>query len=276
MYKFMRVSLLFGLLSLCLFSCTAEDPTTPEPPVLSDNTKILTTGTWVYYEYFNGYNDSQTKLTWKAGKANSYRNMSKIWVKFNADSTVTETNDNGVLYHGTWTFLNNETQIRVSNSEGIFISNIKVLADSLFEWHDVADNTFGVMMHEFPKTDSSRTRKELLTGRTWIYNEYFNNYNIASTDLTWKLGKANSSSNYSKIWVQFNADGTVTETDQDSVLYKGTWTFLNNETQVRVSNSKGVFTSEIKVLNSSRYEWQMVNGTTYGEMIPSATNPLKK
>jgi len=276
MYRSLKVSLLFALLSLSLFSCTAEDPTTPEPPVLSDNTAILTAKTWIYYEYFNGYNDSQTKLSWKANKDASYRNMSQIMVKFNSDGTVIEANESNVLYRGTWTFLNNETQIRVINSEGTFTSDIKVLADSLFEWHDVANNTYGVMVHEYQETDSSISKTALLTGKTWIYNEYFNNYNVTSPDLIWKIGKANSATNYSKIWVQFYADGTYKETDQDSILYNGTWTFLSNETQVRVSNVKGIFISDIKVLRSDRYEWQMVNGATYGEMIPSTTNPLRK
>ncbi|WP_298733973.1 hypothetical protein [uncultured Chitinophaga sp.] len=80
-YRLTNVSLLFTSLSLTLFSCTVQKPDAPATPALSKNTKILTTGTWVCYEYFNGYNYPLTKLTWKADKTSSYRNLSKIRVK---------------------------------------------------------------------------------------------------------------------------------------------------------------------------------------------------
>ena len=45
--------------------------------------------------------------------------------------------------------------------------------------------------------DTPKTKTELLTSKTWLYDEYFTNYNIANTLLTYKRGKTPNSSNLS-------------------------------------------------------------------------------
>jgi hypothetical protein len=107
----------------------------------------------------------------------------------------------------------------------------------------------------------------LLTSQPWVYTEYFNNSNQQDPSLVWKPNKANSPLNLSQNWVKFNTNGTYTEITEDGKTLNGTWTFLNNQTQVKVTNPVGTFTSTIKLLSIDRYEWLNTNGITYGEMI---------
>jgi hypothetical protein len=116
-------------------------------------------------------------------------------------------------------------------------------------------------------TGGIRTKTEMLTAKTWIYNEYFTSYNATNTALVFKLGKANNLRDYSVNRVKFNADGTYQETNENGAQLTGTWQFLNNETQTQVKNSLGTFTSNIIRLSETNYEWYQPSSGTYGEMI---------
>ena len=68
----------------------------------------------------------------------------------------------------------------------------------------------------------------------------------------------------------FNADGTTRETDERGTVIYGTWRMQNNNTELRVSNSVGTFTSKVKVLTANRFEWNRLDNSYYyfGSMIP--------
>jgi hypothetical protein len=255
--------LLFSL-TLAFFSCSKSTDTTPNI-TCADSSGVLTSQTWVYYEYFKNFNDSAT-LAWKTNRTSNTLNLSLNQVKFNCDSTYSEIDENGNTLKGTWTYLNNGTQVKVVNSKGTFTTTIQVLTAKRYEWLAASGN-YGVMLPKNLAKDTTGGRLQLLTAKSWVYTEYFNNFNLTSPSLVWKPNKANSPLNLSQNVVKYNLDGTYSEIDQNGTLYNGTWTFLNNQTQVRVVNSKGTFTSTIMLLNTDRYEWLDTNGITYGEMI---------
>lgn len=115
-----------------------------------------------------------------------------------------------------------------------------------------------------------KTKKELLTANTWLYDEYFRNYNTSNTVLYYKKDKGNNLINLSSNRVTYKADGTYTEITETGATLNGTWTFLNNETQVQVTNSYGTYTSTIMLLDATHYNWldQTASNGTYGKLIP--------
>jgi hypothetical protein len=255
--------LLFSL-TLAFFSCSKSTDTTPNN-TCADSSGVLTSQTWIYYEYFKNFNDSAT-LAWKTSRTSNTLNLSLNQVKFNCDSTYSEIDENGNTLKGTWAYLNNGTQVKVVNSKGTFTSTIQVLTAKRYEWL-AANGNYGVMLPKNWTTDTTGGRLQLLTAKSWIYTEYFNKYNLSSPLLVWKTNKANSPLNLSKNVVKFNTDGTYTEITENGTTLNGTWTFLNNQTQVRVVNNNGTFTSTIMLLSIDRYEWLDTNGITYGEMV---------
>ncbi len=119
-------------------------------------------------------------------------------------------------------------------------------------------------------TDAPKTKTELLTSKTWIYDEYFTNYNSANTALAYKRGKANNSINLSLNRSKFNTDGTTSEINQNGTSVPGTWKFINNDTQTQVTNAVGTFTANIISLTDDSFIWLDPNasGGTYAKMIP--------
>lgn len=156
--------------------------------------------------------------------------------------------------------------MQVINSLGTFVSTIQELTTNRYEWLH-SNGNYGVMVPQNQVIDTTGGPMQLLTSLPWVYTEYFIDFNLTAPSLVWKTNKANSTLNLSLNIVKFNTDGTYTETDQNGNTFDGTWTFLNNQTQVQVNNYHGTFTSTIKVLGTDRYEWLSTNGSAYGEMI---------
>ena len=104
--------------------------------------------------------------------------------------------------------------------------------------------------------DQVKTKMELLTQKTWVYDEFITDYDESPTVLAYKRGKTNNSYNLSQVTVKFNTDGTYSETLQAGGSLAGTWKFLNNETQTEITNSSGVYTSTIINLSENSFIWQ--------------------
>jgi hypothetical protein len=255
---------------VCIISCTKRsifDPVRKEPALLDSTTSLLTGQTWVYYEYFSKYDSVNTILDWKTNRTSNTLNLSLNQVKYNSNNTYTEVDQNGNTFNGTWSYLNNETEVQVVNSEGTFVSTIESLTSQRYEWL-AANGTYGVMIPKNQAIDTTGGRMQLLTSKTWIYQEYFTGFSLLAPSLGWKISKTNSPLNLSLNVVKYNTDGSYSETDQYGNVYNGTWTFLNNQTETQVVNSMGTFTSTIELLDTARYEWLDIAGNTYGEMIP--------
>ena len=114
----------------------------------------------------------------------------------------------------------------------------------------------------------AKSKKEYLTSKAWVYDEYFTNYNTSSTMLAYKRGKQNNSMNLASNVVKFNTDGTYQETTETGAHLSGTWQFLSDETQTQVVNEVGTYTSNIILINDTKYEWYDQVSGRYGKMIP--------
>ena len=115
----------------------------------------------------------------------------------------------------------------------------------------------------------AKTKTELITAKTWMYDEYYVNYGQQNQELAYKRGGSNNTMDLSLARVKFNADGTVQETTELGGSNPGTWIFLNNETQTRVTSDAGIFTSLIVVLDETHYDWHGQDVHRYGKMIPA-------
>jgi hypothetical protein len=117
--------------------------------------------------------------------------------------------------------------------------------------------------------DAPKTKMELLTSKTWVFDEYITNYNSSTGSLVYKKGKTSNSLNLSVNSTKFNSDGTETEMNQNGQTVNGTWQFLNNETQTKTTNAVGTFTSTIITLTENSYIWYdaTANNGTYAKMI---------
>lgn len=115
-----------------------------------------------------------------------------------------------------------------------------------------------------------KTKMELMTGKTWMYDEYLRGYNISNTVVYYKRGKPNNLLNWDQNRVTFRTDGTYTEITPTGGTISGTWRFLNNETQYEVTNSLGTWTTTFMTLEENKLTWLVpnVDNGTLGKMIP--------
>lgn len=120
------------------------------------------------------------------------------------------------------------------------------------------------------KTNKPKTKTELLTSKTWIYDEYFREYNSSNTVLVYKRGKSNNSFNLNLNKITFRPDGTYTETTETGTVLNGTWSFKDNETKTEVVNVAGTFTSNIILLDENHYHWFIPTASngTFAKLIP--------
>ena len=132
--------------TVCFFSCKKD--TVTNTPTTKTKLDYLTAHTWKYDEYFRGYNSTTPTLYYKTGRTNNYLDLSLNRVTFRTDGTYTEITETGSTLNGTWKFLNNETQVQVTNSVGTFTSSIVILDDTKYHWFDSfnSNGTFGEMI----------------------------------------------------------------------------------------------------------------------------------
>ena len=118
------------------------------------------------------------------------------------------------------------------------------------------------------KDHDSKTRTEILTSKTWVYNEYFTNYNQAATVLQYKKGKANNLLNLSGDKLKFESNGTYSRVDYNGQTQTGTWQWMNNESKVSTTEGGITHSSNTIVLTDDMYTWYDDVEGTYGEMVP--------
>ena len=124
------------------------------------------------------------------------------------------------------------------------------------------------------KKDSRQTKTELLTSKTWMYDELYFSYNFAPT-LHYKRGNTNNLANLDAARFNYRSDGTWTQITDLGGILGGTWHFINNETEIEITTVLiGTATSKMKVitLDDQNFVWYdsalSNNGGTYAKMIP--------
>jgi len=144
------------LIPTLILSCTKSDLVKPSNVSASDNSEavtsrnalaLLTANTWIYMKY---YTSSDTvgsgTLAYKRGRVTNAIALDNNTVKFNADGTVDEFDNDGNYIPGTWSFTNDaKTSMVVNNSYGTFYSDILKLSATKFVWNGPYSLTTGIM-----------------------------------------------------------------------------------------------------------------------------------
>ncbi len=130
-------------LTLSFSSCKKE---VENNTTTKSKTELLTSKLWIYDEYIINYNQANSNVAYKRGRANNMMDLSLNKVKYNADGTYQETTETGAVLSGTWKFLNGETQTEVKNANGTFTSSIAQLTETSYTWHDQTANRYGKMI----------------------------------------------------------------------------------------------------------------------------------
>lgn len=257
---------LFLLITLAIASCSKKEESDSENQNYPETTAALTKHTWVYYEYFYDFNTPDAILVWKIDRSTSTYDLGSNQVTFKDNFTYSEVDEKGSTYFGTWSYMNNGTQIKVENSAGTFPSTIEVLNENRYEWLD-GNRHYGVMIPVHQQPAVTGTTSQMLSAGTWVYDEYFDGYDQPDPWLSWKPNQQNNYRNLSQNVVQFNADQTYREVDENGVTITGTWSLQANDMQLKVVNNRGTFISTIRHLSNDRFEWVSADGAIYGEMV---------
>jgi hypothetical protein len=115
-----------------------------------------------------------------------------------------------------------------------------------------------------------KTKTQLLTGHVWKYYELFNNYTKSGSTLVYKRGKRNNLFNFDADRYHFKADKTFSvDLYSPIATWKGTWEFINKETQIRFNfNDGSVSIANIIKLNEGLYIFYDAAADSYGKLIP--------
>lgn len=255
-------------------SCSDGDDVTPTVPggedtaTLSTTAKLLTDSIWRYYEYYQFYNDSASKLVYKSGREDNTVRLLASRVKYNTDNTYWELTGSVDTIKGTWALEANESRIKIVHNKGTYLLNLKVIGTNQLEWEDTTNNTYGLQMKRFHTTSTDKNLEVLLTAVTWKFEAYFRDYNKATAELAWRAGKANPAYNVVNNRMIFRADGTFSELTISGSRITGKWQFGSEDSQITVIPDTGTtYNLNIQLINDSRMEWYCPENNHYGEMV---------
>lgn len=125
-----------------------------------------------------------------------------------------------------------------------------------------------VVFSSCKKDEDAPSRSELLVAKTWIYQEYYDNFSTTSVRLLYKRGVSGNSLNLDNDYIKFNKDGTFERRDLNGVMQNGTWKYVENNTKVTTIENGEEHSSTTININSSNYTWHDVPNKAYGIMIP--------
>ncbi len=138
--------LIFFLLPFLIFSCKKEAEKKPDSTTPKTKTEMLSSVTWKYNEYFINYNENNTILAYKPGKANNLYDLSKSRLNYNIDNTYQETLETGTKVSGNWKFTNSETLIELKINQQIVNINVVYIDNNNFQWINSNGDIFGRMV----------------------------------------------------------------------------------------------------------------------------------
>jgi len=180
------------------------------------------------------------------------------------------TTEKGNITNYNWTQVSGPNTSTINNATSASTSVTGFVAGT-YSFQLEVTNSFGLAAKDTVIiTVNDKTRLELLTAKTWIYDEYYRETNTGNPVLYYKRGNSGNLINLDPNKVRYNRNGTYTEITETGATLNGTWQFLDNETRVQVVNPAGIFSSTIITLDDQHYDWldpTTSNGTS-GKMIP--------
>lgn len=234
---------------------------------VSARAKVLTGKPWIYTEYFSNYTAPSAELSYKRDKASANPlDLAANRVTFNLDGTFTEITPAGTTLNGTWQFLENETKVKTVSSAGTRTANILQLDDAGYVWYDAANNRYGKMVVS-PYAPNYSVTASQLTGKTWIYYEYFSNYSTLQSALIYRRERSANTLNLNGNTAVFNANGTFTEITENGQTVTGTWQIVNGN-QLQTQNSLGgSHVATLIMLSDKSLIWHNATVNTYAKMV---------
>jgi hypothetical protein len=148
-------------------------------------------------------------------------------------------------------------------------SNFLIMKKSIKFFAILAISAWGVSCSSSSSDATPASKTDLLTGKTWIIDEVSgpNPLTGSGTIVIYKKGGTGNLIDFSKASLSFSKPDKYTGVDQDGVAESGTWKFVNGETAIESTDSKGVkSTATISKLTSSNLDVTQDGATL--KMIP--------
>jgi hypothetical protein len=107
----------------------------------------------------------------------------------------------------------------------------------------------------------------LLTDNTWIYVEFYQNWQQPNQVLAYKRGNAGNIIDYTPNRVKFFKDGSFEETQNNGQFRAGIWQLRNNETELWTGSSAYTNNVTLIKLTADSLVWHDVANRSYGVQI---------
>jgi len=300
-HKFLLPALL--LFSSFLTSCSKEGNTSPEKlsmnksaaavngeiGILAADTSTvkqnLAAAPWLYYEVFGAYYTTGSKLLYKHERAVELNtlNLRGNTITFNSsNNTFVETSSSQTLQGYYYFDINWATDDIILNTVVTYpqlLAKVSVTLQRIpdgingpsYVWYNKDLDRFGIMYH--PNTvpvSGTGSVASRLTGKQWIYENYFSDYTVTNCSLVYRRNRGNgvrSVVDMSTLVYVFTSDGryTVTKIDPqgNSIVSPGIWWLTDNDTKLHLQDDKFGLEEvyEISMLNNERFQWLWMSGS---------------
>jgi hypothetical protein len=114
-----------------------------------------------------------------------------------------------------------------------------------------------------PQPITPPTKTEQLSTHTWIYDEFYTNWQQPTQALAYKKGGTSNTINYAPNRVKFFRDGSFEETMNTGAFRAGIWQFQNNQTVLATGSASYSNTVTIIKLTADSLVWHDAINKTY-------------
>jgi hypothetical protein len=234
---------------------------------VSARARILVNKVWIYTEYFSSYSAPAAQLNYKRDKTTGNPlDLSPSRVTFNLDGSFTEITPGSTTLTGTWQLQENDTKLKTISATGTRTAEIIQLDSTSFTWYDETNNNYG-KMNVSPYTPNYSIALGQLTGKTWVYQEYFSNYSSLQAAVVYKRERSVNALDINRNTTLFNTNGTFNEINEAGQAVTGTWQILNGNQLYTVNNLGGTHTATLIMLNEKSLIWYNTTANTYAKMV---------
>ena len=136
----MKYLLLAALCVVYLFACKKETPDAPA----SANSGFLTARTWLYDEYYSGYNSSAKKRVYKRNATGNSADFSIYQYIFKKDGTF-EVKIGTESTYSSWKLVENETVIEITGGSGT-ATRLKIMDLNASSFDRMLDDYYAKMI----------------------------------------------------------------------------------------------------------------------------------
>lgn len=275
-----------ALLALTNTHCVKDpeigpDPTPVVPKPIPPRTQLLIGKTWQAMEVNDLSGCTNTHYV-RGASGNTGANYNTLRFIFNADSTGTHTDTQGNTYPITWRFIAGDSSrititVAAASPVTYMWNMVDISANKLTETTAITTtpgNNILVSATFAPVTPvtvtpPTQTRTQMLTARTWMVEEVYNNASCTNTHYL-RGGSANTGANYGIMRMTFNTNGTGSTTDTQGNTYPLTWTFTSPDERtlnINVNSGAAVYNwNQFEISPGVLYETTAI-GTTSGNSV---------